>query len=360
MSIILKKEQLAFLEKYAMCVDSKMAINEKFQISYKDNKLIFSQSSNMGYLITSIDYSSINQNNIVFDTIMFVSLIRSIPDNTEITITEKGIEFLGNSYDIVNTDMELGNVDKFLDITKENNINKFILTDIDCFNKIKDYAYGDKLETVSYQNNYFVTSNKLYVTAFSKTKNFILGKDFYFSQETFTLLTEFKIKEIDIFVKDDFYFFKLEETFIFIPKRDYILPNMFQEKIMCKYNHPFRFSVNKKEIKETLFRMKIVAKNNKESRIYFEPIINIQNVPVLTIKNTDTQFAQEDIYLTYLDPEIKKTIIPLSVNYLASIVDKCDGNTLTFYCTNEEDNFMSMKIEDETQNYFYILNLLEK
>jgi len=355
MSIILKKEQLGFLEKYAMCTDSKMAINEKFQISCKDNKLIFSQSSNMGYLITSIEYPSVDQNNIVFDTIMFVSLIRSIPDNTEITITEKGIEFLGNSYDIVNTDMELGNVDEFLNITKENDINKFILTDIDCFIKIKDYASGDKLETVSYQNNYFVTSNKLYVTAFVRTKNFILGKDFYFSQETFSLLTEFKIKKIDIFVKDDFYFFKLDDTFIFIPNRTYILPNMFQEKIMSMYNHPYQFSVNKKDIKETLNRMKIVARNNKEGRIYFELLKNN-----LIIKNTDTQFAQEDISLNLMSKELENIIIPLSVNYLSSIIDKCEGNEIIFYCTNEEDNFISMKIEDETKNYFYILNLLEK
>lgn len=355
MEVKLKKEQLGFLEKYAMCADVKMPVHEKFQISKKDDKIIFSQKSNTGYLITEIDYKGEQFDNVVFDTITFVSLIKSIPDNTEITITEKGIQFLNNSYDIVNTDMVLDDVDQFIKVTKEVNEEKFVLKDIDCFNKIREYASGDKLETVSYQNNYFVTSNRLYVTAFSKTKEFKLEKDFYFSQEVFILLTTYKIKEVEITVKDEYYFFKLGETFVFIPHREYILPNMFEEGIKEMYEHPFKFSVAKKDIKETLSRMKIVARNNKEGRIYFE-----LTQDKLNIKNTDTQFAIEDIKMTSCSPEILNVEIPLSVTYLSSIIDKCDGNEITFYCTNDEESFISMKIEDETTNYFYILNLLEK
>jgi DNA polymerase III sliding clamp (beta) subunit (PCNA family) len=353
MQIKLKKEQLSFMDKYALCTDSKMAVHEKFQISIKKDKLIFSQKSNVGYLITEIDYKTEEEGNIVFDTVTFVSLIKSIPDNTEITITEKGIEFLKNSYDIVNTDMELGDVDEYLQISKEEN-EKFTLKDVDNFIKIREYSSGDELNTVSYQNGYFVSSNQLYVTAFSKTKEFKLENDFYFSLDTFALLTNFKIKEIDIFNRDNLYFFKIDNTYIFIIKREYVLPNMFMEEIKPMYEHPYKFTVAKVAIKETLSRMKIVARNNKEGRIYFHI-----NENVLNVKNTDTQFAQEDITIVS-DKEINGIVVPLSVNYLSSVIDKCDGKEITCYCTPVEDNFISMKVEDETKNYFYILNLLEK
>ena len=363
MEVKLKKEQLGFLEKYAMCTDQKMTVHEKFQISKKEDKIIFSQKSNTGYLITEIDYKGEQFDNVIFDTITFVSLIKSIPDHTEITITEKGITFFNNTYDIVNTDMVLDDVEEYIRVAKENDTVKFTLKDIDCFNKIRDYAAGDKLETVAYQNNYFVTSNKLYVTAFSKAKEFKLEKDFYFSQEVFILLTTYKIKEVEISVKDEYYFFKLGETFIFIPNKEYILPNMFQDDIREMYEHPYMFSVLKKDIKETLSRMKIVARNNKEGRIYFE-----LSTDKLNIKNTDTQFAVEDIKMTSCSPEIVNISIPLSVTYLSSIIDKCDGNEIIFYCkpetvdpvTQEVDDCISVKIEDETKNYFYILNVLEK
>ena len=364
MEVKLKKEQLGFLDKYAMCADTKMVIHGYFQLSKKDDKIIFSQKSNTGYLITEIDYVGEQFGNVVFDTITFVSLIKSIPDNTEITITEKGIEFLGNSYDIVNSDMALDDVDEFLNVSKEIDTEKFTLKDIDCYNKIKEFASGDKLETVSYQSGYFVTSNRQYVTAFSKINEFKMNSDFYFSQDTFNLLQTFKIKEVDIYTKDEFYFFKLNETFIFIPKIEYILPNMFDDDIQEMYNHPYKFSISKKDIKETLSRMKIVARTNKEGRIYLEV-----NEGVLSVKNTDTQFAKEDVKIVNYSKELEGIVLPLSVNYLSSIIDKCDGNEIVInsglIVIDEEtkevvEDFVALKVEDETKNYFYILNLLEK
>ena len=368
MQIKLKKEQLNFMEKYALCVDSKMPTHEKFQITGKQDKLVFSQKSNTGYLITEIDYKEVDNFNVVFDTITFVSLIRSIPDNTEIVITEKGIEFLRNSYDIVNTDMELDDVDEYIEFAKKSDVKKFTLKDIDNFNKIKEYSSGDNLDCVSYQNNHFVTSNRSYVTAFSKTKEFSYVDDFYFSTPTFMLLTTFKVKEIEIVINDhievedgqdiivvDYYYFKLDNTFIFIIGKNYILPNMFQDDLKSMYEHPYKFTVEKSAIKDTLNRMKIVARNNKESRIYFHITDGL-----LSIKNTDTQFAQEDIKIIKMDKEIDGIVIPLSVNYLSSVIEKCDGKEIVFYCTPIEDDFVSMKTEDETSNYFYILNLLEK
>lgn len=357
MEVKLKKEQLNFLDKYVLCIDTKTAINDKFQISCKGNKLIFSQKSNVGYLITEVTYSDTfeKEESIVFETATFVSLIKSIPNNSDIVITEKGINFNNNCYDIVNTDFELDDVDEFLTIASDTTVKKFELKDIDNYFKIKEYATGDKLDTISYQNGYFVASNRYYVTGFVKTENFKLDKDFYFSEDTFALFGAYKVKEAIIHDLEDMYFFKLDDTFVFIPKHEYILPNMFEDAVKQMYEHPFKAVINKTAIKDTLTRMKIVARNNKEGRIYLE-----LSDDKMIIKNTDTQFAQEDIKLLSIDVDINNVIIPVSVNHLSSIIDKCDGENIEIYCTPDEDNFISMKIKDETSKYFYLLNLLEK
>ena len=357
MKVKLKKEQLNFLDKYVLCIDTKTAINDKFQIACKGNRLIFSQKSNVGYLITELTYPETfeKEEKVIFETSTFASLIKSIPNNSDITITEKGINFNNNCYDIVNTDFLLDDVDEFLTIASDTSVEKFNLNDIENYFKIKEYAVGDKLDTVSYQNGYFVASNRYYVTGFVKTDNFKLDSDFYFSEDTFALFSAYKVKEATVYNLDDMYFFKLDDTFIFIPKNEYILPNMFDDAIKEMYEHPSKVVVNKNAIKDTLTRMKIVARNNKESRIYLE-----LSDDTMVIKNTDTQFAQEDIKLLSIDDDVKGVVMPVSVNHLSSIIDKCDGENIEIYCTADEENFISMKIKDETSKYFYILNLLEK
>ena len=364
MEVKLKKEQLNFLDKYVLCIDTKTAINDKFQITCKGNKLIFSQKSNVGYLITEITYPETfeKSESVVFETATFVSLIKSIPNNSDIVITEKGINFNNNCYDIVNTDFELDDVDEFLTIASDTTVKKFELKDIDNYFKIKEYATGDKLDTISYQNGYFVASNRYYVTGFVKTDNFKLEDDFYFSEDTFALFSAYKVKESTIYNLEDLYFFKLEDTFVFIPKNEYILPNMFDEDVKQMYEHSFKAVINKSGIKDTLTRMKIVARNNKEGRIYIE-----MTEDKMIIKNTDTQFAQEDIKLFSIDKDISGLTLPVSVNHLSSIIDKCEGDNIELYCkpetvdpeTNEVDECISIKIKDETSQYFYILNLLE-
>jgi hypothetical protein len=369
--IKLKKQQLAFMDIYQLWSNRDQA----FQIVTNEENIIFSQQSDKGLLITEIPFTEIidfeEEDNIKynFDTDIFVSLIKSLVDNTEITITEKGIEFLGSKYDIKNYDILFENVTTYLDQVKNCDCEIIHLKDIDKFQYVKNSIGGEGLNTVSYQSNHFVTSDRINYTSFVKT-SFEHEKDFYFSSDLFILFNIMNIKEKDIFVfikeirsfdkknneivdYEGFYSCKIDNTYVLIMYKKYILPNMLDEEISKVYNHKVYFEVKKQDLQTVLNRMSIVARTNKDSRIYLEI-----GKDILTIKNIDSQFASENIPAT-IGVGIEDIVIPISVNFLFKIINQLNGNIIRCYCTSDIDEFLAMKIEDENQVNFYALNLLE-
>jgi hypothetical protein len=346
--IKLKKQQLAFMDVYQLWANKDQA----FELIGKDNVITFSQQSDKGLLVTELEYETKENFQFNFDTDIFVSLIKSLKDETEITVTQAGIEFSGSKYDIKNYDILFEDMSEFITKAKNNSENIIKLSDIDKFQFIKNSIGGEGLNTVSYQSGHFVTSDRINYTSFVKT-SFAYEKNFNFSSDLIILLNMMNIKEKDINEYEEFYSCKVNETYILIMKKKYILPDMFDERIMTAYNHPYILEVPKQELKIILDRMKIVAKFNKESRIYLE--LEKDN---LIVKNIDGQLASENINAV-IPEEITNIKIPISVNYFSQIISQLNGNTVKCYCTPDIDSFRAMKIEDETQNNFYAINLLE-
>jgi hypothetical protein len=344
--IKLRKQQLAFMDMYNLWSNKDQA----FQITSDENNLIFSQQSDKGFLITEIPFK-VEQIKYNFDTSIFVALIKSLKDDTEIVITEKGIEFSGSKYDIKNYDILFEDINIFLNQVKNNSDEVINLADIDKFQYVKNSIGGEGLNTVVYQSKYFVTSDRNF-TSFVKT-SFDYKKDFYFSSDLIILFNIMNIKEKDINVYNEFYSCKIDNTYILIMNKNYIIPNMFDENIMQIYNHPFKFEINKQELKTILDRMSIVAKQNKETRIYLE-----LEKDKLNVKNIDSNFACESIEAT-IDSEIKDIKIPISNFYLSKILNNLSGNIISIYSDVDINSMKVIKIMDENQFNFYVLNLLE-
>ena len=348
--IKVKKQQLKFLEVYQLWANK----DQSFQISGEQNlgTIIFSQQSDKGFLITEFPYSCNIDINFNFDTDTFVALIKSLKEDTEVTITETGIEFGGSKYDIKNQSVIFNDASNYLNLVKSNSGSKINLVDIDKFSYVKNSIGGEGLNTVCYQNNHFVTSDRINYTSFVKV-GFSHAEEIYFSSDLFILLNLMSIKEKEITIYDDFYSCKVDDTHILIMNKKYILPNMFDPSIIAVYQHPIFFQVTKSELKKALDRMSIVARTNKETRIYLELAKN-----ELIIKNIDSQFASESIPAK-IPSDIEGVKIPISVTYFSKVIAQLSGNIIRCYCTSDMDSFVASKIEDETQNNFYALNLLE-
>lgn len=346
--IKLKKQQLAFMDIYNLWANR----DQSFEITNDENNLIFSQQSDKGLLITELPFKIDNQIKYNFDTSIFVALIKSLKDDTDITITDKGIEFSGSKYDIKNYDILFEDITQFLNQVKDDNCEIIHLADIDKFQYIKNSIGGEGLNTVAYQSKHFVTSDRINFTSFVKT-SFEYEKDFYFSSDLIILFNMMGIKEKDVNIHGDFYSCKIDSTYILIMDKKYIIPNMFDENIMQMYNHPFKFEVGKQELKTILDRMSIVARDNKETRIYLE--LESSN---LVIKNIDNNFACEKLSAN-IDGDIIGVRLAVSVSYLIKVISHFSGSMIKFYCTPDVDDCRAIKIEDENNNNFYVLILLE-
>lgn len=348
--ITVKKEQLNFLETFSIWSDKEQA----FQIKSNSDltELIFKQESSKGLIIASIPFVSEEVIDYNFDTELFSSLIMSLPSEKDIDITETGITFDSNKYDIKNYSIYFEDMEPYLEIIEKKDKEKINLIDIEKFNNIKASVGDGDLGAVSYQEGNFITSDRINYTSFSVT-DFKNADMINFSSDLFQYLFASGIKEVDLYIDDDFYYIHKDNIYIFVMKKDYILPNFFDSGVKSFYDHPYKFTVAKDELKTVINRMKIVSRNNKESRIFFEVKENS-----IDIKNLDSQFAQESVN-SHIDSEIQGITFAISSSILFQVLNMLSGKDIICYCSNDSDAFRAIKIEDETKNNFYVVNLLE-
>jgi len=349
--IQLTKQQLNFLTIYLLWMDKEQAFRLKGE---KDkNKIIFTQESQKGFLISTIDYN-IPENfdfDFNFDTYTFVSLVRSLSDETLITITQKGIEFNENKYDIKNYKMQFTDFNPYLnDINKDNP--EFEINDIEKFKYIKDSIGMDDLAVVAFQNKYFITSDRMNYSSFVKT-TFDYTDPFFFASDLFNLLTTIGEKNKRINLQEKYYYVWIGNTVVFFMNKDYSIPNMFDPDIMKMYDFKDKFEVDKNKFKIILDRMKIVASANRDSRIAIE----LQENEVI-IKNNDNQLAYEK-----LEAIVDKDVIGLTFNissvYLSQVLNYLEGEKIFCYCSNNKDDFATLKVSGVSGDNFYVINLLE-
>jgi len=154
-----------------------------------------------------------------------------------------------------------------------------------------------------------------------------------------------------------FYFCKVDKNYILILNKEedyYILPNMFTDDIKSIYEHPFNIQIEKGKIIEALERIRIIARNNRENRIF----VSIKNDSIELINN-DTQYAIEKIKT--VSSNNTEMEFPISVNYFLSIIYNLTGKTIDLYYNieTEESELICINLSDENKDKFYILNLLE-
>jgi len=354
--IQLTKEQLNFMSIYTLWMDKDQA----FRLTGKkgNDKIIFTQRSQKGLLISTIDYNVKEDFDYNFDTDIFVSLVKSLPNEIQITITDKGIEFLKNKYDIKNYDIMFEDFDEQLkEINTKDPRDVIPLVDIEKFKYIKDSVGVDDLAAVAFQKNHFITSDRINYTSFIKT-DLKFTEPFYFASDLFLLLSSLNINSRNIIISGDrkspdYYYVTIDNTSVFFIKKDYALPDMFDPETMKMYEHKYKFEVNKSQLKIILDRMKIVARANRDSRIFIELKEN-----EIIIRNNDNQLAYEK-----LDAIVDKPVVDLnfaiSAIYFSQVLTYLQGDKVLCFCTDNEEDFVTLKIIDEKENNFYVISLLE-
>ncbi|OQA13759.1 MAG: DNA polymerase III subunit beta [bacterium ADurb.Bin363] len=348
------KSDFNFMEVFSSCIDTKREMNDKFQIKVKsDGTVIFTQDCDDVKMFRSFKSSVTGEDFVaVFQTAKFYSLIKSIKEGTDITVSSSGIEFNGNKYDLQNfSNVHYDDSEKLIEKYSESSNSDFLIKDLSKLASVKSYMGASPLDCIGVQNkSYFVSSNQIDVTSMVKTDNSLVD-DMYLGYKAINMFSNFKVNEIILSPKEGAFSFNLKDTLVVVFNKDYSLPNLFENSIRCLYEHTTKAVIQKDLLKEVLYRIRIVSSENKDNRIF----LNFEE-DGLKIESKDTIYASEKV-VGSVDKDLVGHYLSVSSNYLSNIVSELSGKEVHLYASNDKEAVV-ITIEDENKDKKYLQNIL--
>jgi len=364
--MIFTKKDFNFLDLYVTISDVKTILSDKFQIKIdkKNNRIVFSQFSMNASAITIIKKDidpKEEEFQCIFSSGSFNQMIKLIGDDVPIEITKNQVTFGDAKYEFKSIDAVFPDVDitiNRIETNQKTNVTKIV--DLNKMSHLKFCIGADLigLDTVYLTNGYFTASNKVDVAGAVKTNN-SPDISLYFPRIMVDIMSGYKITEIDLINMDNtdddedkgysnFSYFVLGNSYIILSKKEYILPNLFDEGIKDSYNHTYKAVVMKNDIIKKLYRIAIVSQENLFSRIFLSFKIN-----ELIIESKDNGYGIEKISMT-IDKEIQGRNLILSAKFLSQILDQfTDKEEISIYIPTDNEGIAIM-IKSNLDDKFYI------
>lgn len=358
------KDDFSFLSDFVFFSDTKLHTNNKIKIFNYEGYVVGALISNSGCIvkkIKSIQDTSLKDFSFVYDVNVLHSLIATFNDDDSIIInSENGSIILNNSqaeYNIVKDGIEINCENYLLYYTQSNEENKIHITDISKIAKIFDFAVGDTLESIAVFSDYYVASNRFFVTCAITYTPFSIQENelgcMYLDKKFIKYLLLNSIDAVDVYCVDDVYIYLNDNLLIVMPVLKKGVPNIFADSIKQKYTFPYSITVSKKDLVTAIQRIKSIS-TSQYNRCYLE----IKNSK-LFIKSIDESTSYDSITLQAFDKNIIDKSYPVSAMYLYSILQKIDTNNIVMYMSDDVENSICINIQDENKESFYVLMLLE-
>lgn len=339
------KKDLGFIGLYNLCIDNKSPLHDKFEIKCKNNQVVFSQESDKCTLITMYDKTIDEDFQVVYSTAKVNSILNFVPDTESIIFTKEGLSFNKSKYDFEEEKLTLNDSTELLELIKSGTQKeKIVFKNLKNMNTVKSYMGQEGLDTIVNVNDSFVASNEMGISAIIKSGNV---SNFNIPEILVNLIMFMKLSEIEIDVYDKFVSTKIGDTYVIVPIKDYLIPNIFADEFAEKYNHKNIITIPKDELIKAVQRIKVVASFNTYSRVFiycFEDYIEIIS--------KDNANAIETV-TAKVDADLKDCFFIISANYLFQIISSLEGKNIIIHAVNDVDA-VAVKITDETSDKFFI------
>lgn len=351
MSINFQKKDLGFIGLYNLAIDNKNPLHDKFEIKGNKEETLIIQESDACALITIFDKKNEEEFNAIYSTSKVNSILSFVSDSEVITFSEKGIAFNKNVYEFEEEKVELTDMSEILNLITNNKYEQRLhFKDLKNILSVKGYIGQEGYDTIVNVNSSFVASNEMGISAIIKNENQDM---FYIPKILVDLITYKKLDEIEIDNYDKFIVSKIDNTYIIISKKEYIIPNIFEEEFASKYNHKDTITVGKEELLKAVQRIKVVASFNIYSRIFIYCFKDY-----IEIVSKDNSKAIE-VVTAKVDENLVGHYFIISANYLFQISNSLEGKNIIIHALNdseleEEDKAVAVKITDEVENKFFI------
>jgi len=349
------KEELQFLEIYAIGADSKIEFHDKVQIiaNKEKNTVKFTQMSDQINFVTEIPKQVDKDFEIIIPIVQLNNLLK-LSGSEEIELTEDKIKLGdGSTYELSKYDFSYTNIEDIINnLNDQKTEHVYKVNDLEKLNFVKNYMgefeIDKALNTIALINNHFVASDRRNVIGAVKSNNNIDNK-VYLSEKTVKLLSICKLSTIELSFYDGYYTFELGGVKVIVNIIPYILPDIFDENISKKYMHPYEVSIDKKELNEALKRIKVVASSNNDGRIY---ITFKENILVIESKEEYAGYAIEKVQADVPAKVVGQEII-VSIHFLMSIISVLSDDLIIKIDEYGKD-FVAIAIKDIDDSKLFV------
>jgi hypothetical protein len=349
--ITFTKKELGFIGLYNLCIDNKSPLHDKFEIKCNKEETIILQESDACTLITMFNKKNEEESETIYSTAKVNSILSFVPDSDIITFTEKGMSFNKSTYDFEEDKINLNDISELLTLIENKSyVQRLSFKNLKTMSSVKGYVGQEGLDTIANMNGSFVASNEMGISAIVKSEN---QNTFYIPEILVNMIMFKKLDEIEIDVYDNFVSTKIEDTYVIVPTKEYLIPNIFEEEFANKYNHKDIITLGKEELVKAVQRIKVVASFNIYSRIFIYCFENY-----IEIVSKDNSKAVETVNAK-VDKDLIGHYFIISANYLFQIANSLEGKNIIIHALNdkeleEQEKAVAVKITDETENKFFI------
>lgn len=350
------KSELNFIDWYSKFANNKNLMNDKIQfIGKAETKEVYVINDTGTSILYTLISKDIEKDFIsVYPVNEFTSILSGIKDDVEIELIDNTIKFGKSKYEFPIFDVIGSDFNHYKDQIEQAEVT-FTLDKISMFSELGYFvgAVEDNLNGVIHYSGHYLASNQKKATAiFNRNSENVIPEGFGIAYDVFNFLTSLKIEEIGIKEFDDFYSFKINNTvFVLRKSKNLRLPNLLDADKKSRYNNELSIEFDKAEMKNILNRIKIISKDNIDTRLFFTCKEN-----ELVIESKDGKYAVENLSVVY-SKELEEFSFILSTEWVLKIINCITSKSLKMMCSleNKVINFVG----DDT-NKLYIHNIFRR
>lgn len=355
----ISREQLDFIKYFQTfsCTDTK--ISDKVIIKVKKNSSIFSLITPRAVLVKKIEIESEEEFLGAFPIKNLYSLIKTLKDKVEIEFIKDTIRFKNAEYSFETSDISsVEDCELILSRLSTTDGVEISLKNIRRMGVVLPYIGDARFTDVAFYKNAYIATDGNYVISTICVDDSASAKNepvlkYYFSREIIKTLSEAETNEEPIQVRqnaDGIMSLNLADTIIIVQKEKKFVPDIFSDDFKSQNDHKYNVEIDREEFVSTLQRIKSIAQDNPESRIYITFAKD-----AIVIESKDYNKSREEISAV-VDSELISNQIIVSSKNLEKICMSLTGEKLKFGVPLDKEAAL-MRITDSIAviNFYNIL-----
>jgi hypothetical protein len=351
--------------------ETKSLLGQYIRVSYDgDDKFYLTQMSELATVLAQIPIDP-NLNpptqkkepafSTLYNTSLFFSLMKTFVG--EISITNAGFKYGDNTYKLDEIELEFPETSDIEESLKKYKVSA-VIPNLSAFKNLKKFT-GTNIRQYDYiyiQNNNYVATDA--IVAYLHNNNTDIKVGFPIHKNIASIFSEMKdkngneLKDIVVYAESTeltaAWFIEHDGLKMIFPARTISIHDFFNPRIKAKYTHTTSLVINKKQLLESVDRMKILTAKNTRNEV----AIRIQDNNLISLSSRQLNKSQEFVPIQSIAEgtldNFENDIFLVNCVNLHNILTCCEGNEIILSVTGGGDA-QTIRIDDGDKTFIHVL-----